>query len=68
MKIMKSARCAQNGETTAFVDRLKSIASRGKAEVSDSGLSLIPERLATPERPRRRFWTPEELAIENAGA
>lgn len=68
MKILKSTRGAQAPPTIAFVGRLNSIISRGKAEVSNSSESVTSEKLATPQRPLRRFWTPGELATENAGA
>jgi hypothetical protein len=62
MKFLKGTRRAQSGENGAFVDRLASITSRGKGEVSSYDDALAAEVALKPQRQQQCFWTPEEAA------
>lgn len=65
MKFWKSSRTADSIENDTFVERLNAIAVRGK-------LDLAPQPIAEDAEPplvsKRRFWTPDELAMEIGGA
>jgi hypothetical protein len=67
MKFIKGIRSAESGETTAFLDRLSSITSRGKGEVCSYGDALAADEALKRQRQQRRFWGPEDPVAEGTG-
>lgn len=65
MKFWKSSRTADSVENDTFVERLNAIAGRGKL---DLGPQAAADETAPPLITKRRFWTPDELALEGNGA
>ena len=62
MKFLNGRSGAVSRETDAFVDRLNSIADRGKAEAVAHPLLADPAQ--PPETVKRRFWAPDEFRTD----
>jgi hypothetical protein len=65
MRFWKSSRTADSVENDTFIERLNAIAGRGKL---DLGPQPDTDEAAPPLITKRRFWTPDELAIESGSA